>query len=159
MKVFILSGIPGSGKSTYAKKLAEDWENLGEPSSMFSADDFRHDEEGNYIFTKEGNAIAHACCLRSYLNHITNARRGVTIVDNTNISEYEIAPYFALGEAYGCEVSVTTILADLGTALKSNVHNVPLKVIHEMDQKLRDRILPRHWNHHVLLRDGDEIFG
>ena len=93
-KVTLLRGISGAGKSTYAA--------TNYPGAfVVSADSFFTFADG-YKFNPTRLGEVHGLCL---LNFLDAAQRGRNVVvDNTNITVEEIAPYYALAEAYGREV-------------------------------------------------------
>ncbi|XP_064827240.1 NEDD4-binding protein 2-like 1 [Oncorhynchus masou masou] len=93
-KLFILRGLPGVGKTEKANELWDKYARLGLKGEIFSTD--RYHERSNYI--KEN----------FHRNHQQNREdvfkamnRGVDpiIVDNTNISLWEMWPYIHMGIA------------------------------------------------------------
>lgn len=62
-----------------------------------------------------------------------------------------MAPYVALSQAYGRDVEIVTLVCDVETALKRNVHNVPGHTIRRRADQLREAELPRHWSHRVVM--------
>lgn len=103
MKVSILSGIPGCGKSTHAKRLRED--DATRSTLIVSADDFFVGDDGVYRFDATQIGRAHANCFRlmiGYLDSFEPRGEAHLIVDNTNLSAAEISPYVLAANAYGC---------------------------------------------------------
>ena len=85
MNIFILQGVSGAGKSTYANRL------LGEsPEGAIVSADECFMVGGRYQFDPSKLGEAHSEC------------KSPIIVDNTNARVDEIAPYYAIGEACGC---------------------------------------------------------
>lgn len=142
MRVVILSGISGSGKSTIAAALAANAENG--KAVICSADDFFM-QDGTYKFDFTKRGAAHAACLRKFVALITECENDI-VVDNTNTSAVEIAPYVALAAAYGVECEIVTILIDPVVAAQRNTHGVPEAGCKRMDAALRSRQLPPFWN-------------
>lgn len=152
-KVFILRGISGSGKSTWASNFqqsvhAEKYGKFRSDNRMvyiFSADNFFVEyvdgkEEYNFDASKLGEA--HAECLKKYdflVSRIEVAGQDTAlIVDNTNTSVAEISPYYALAEAYGWEAEIKTFYQTVEKAAKENVHGTPIEVIMRQENRLRE---------------------
>lgn len=143
MKVTIYSGIPGSGKTRLS--LVEHPQN----TKRFSADDFFTGQDGEYVFDPSRIGEAHAQCLRRYveaIRYMSNASGPYDmVVDNTNASVAEIAPYAALALAYGWALEIVTIIADPEEAGPRNVHGVPMDIVRKIYANLERRELPPWW--------------
>lgn len=149
MKVTILIGPPGSGKSTYAK------ENFT-PHEICSADDY-HMVDGQYIFKAENISKAHGECLLKFITQLRqnkffgdhNSPTNKVVVDNTNTKIDQIAPYIAIAKAYEAELEIKRFGWGLSDeeCFKRNIHGVPLKTIWRMTANIEEmlRIWPRHW--------------
>ena len=142
-KLIIMQGIPGSGKSRVARKLAK---RLG--ASIVSADDL----PGLYAadgFHPELLGEAHKRCFRLAVEH---ARAGHSvIVDNTNLTALEMAPYIALGAAYGYGVQIVRVRCPQPVAYARQTHGVPLAVHRGMARRLREFQMPPYWD--VTIRE------
>lgn len=143
MKVVILRGIPGSGKSTWALK------NFQSHRRIVSADHhFLDPETSAYKFDPAQLGIAHARCLRKFVQHLESLPQDWTVVvDNTNTTAVEIAPYYALAEAFHCDVEIVTLHCDPDVAGQRNVHEVPATCVHAMHQWLVAEVFPPRWRH------------
>ncbi len=141
MKVVVLSGIPGSGKSTYARERFPD-------AVVFSADAYFTDPaDGTYRFNPALLGVAHGQCLRGFAYALHAGAAELLVVDNTNLTVAELAPYAALALAYNAELQIITICCDIETAATRNVHGVPRHSIARMWSALGERKLPPWWPH------------
>ena len=136
-----MCGLPGSGKSTLAHQLTR-----GQAFCMVSADSFFM-ENGVYQFNASRLPQAHNQCLRNFAEalHGQYDGSGGIIVDNTNCSLTEIAPYYRLAQAYNYKPTVLYIPADAETCAQRNVHGVPLEGILKMETRLL--FAQRNWPH------------
>jgi predicted kinase len=147
-KVIVVSGISGGGKSTLVKSLTS------EASVIFSADHFFEHPYGSgkdYRFDPTKLGAAHGQCLLKFtelLSELYNTPQmvvDVIVVDNTNLTALEMAPYVSLAMAYGCPVEIITVKCDPEVAAKRNKHGVPLAAIKGMAARLQQRQLPAFW--------------
>ncbi len=136
MKTIIISGIPGSGKSTHSASI---------PGSVVCSADDWFCRFGEYIFDFRELANAHGACLRKFLEAMVNQEE-VVIVDNTNTTAEEIIPYYAVSAAYGREIELITVLCDPAIAAARNTHGVPFAGVAAMAERLINRALPEHWS-------------
>lgn len=139
MNVIILRGIPGSGKSTFTKTLA------GEVR-VVSADHF-FEKSGSYQFDPTKLPQAHGECLRKFVEALQKGFFETLVVDNTNTSVSEVAPYAALALAYGAKLEIVNIQCDPEVAAKRNIHGVPATGVAAMAKRLSDETprLPPWW--------------
>ena len=143
LKVVIMRGLPGSGKTTYIKEFSNRYQ-----VNVCSAD-FYHMIGGQYRFDPAKAGEAHARCLKNYLDLL--ASRGRIFVDNTNTMAWEIAPYYALALAYGADVEIVRLHCSLETACARNIHNVPVSTLVKMERGLLTECLPPHWTERIIL--------
>ena len=130
----ILRGIPGSGKSTKARQIAEKHDG----TVICSADDYFVGEDGVYRFDVNKIGQAHGACKRKFADAL-KARESVVIVDNTNTRHREYKDYVREAKNYGYEVKVIKIpLIDAELAAERNTHGVPLETIKKMIARFED---------------------
>jgi predicted kinase len=116
-RIVVLVGLPGSGKSTYLKR-------LGAPA--LSSDAVRGllaDDETDQSIHREVFAT-----LRYLLRRRLALGRPVTCLDATHLTPRERRPYIKMGQIFGC--SVEAVFFD-----------VPLAVCRERN-RLRGRVVP-----------------
>ena len=144
MLVKILCGVSGSGKSTYVN-------NLSGKVEVVSADHFFHNEEGEYKFNNYLLNKAHNFCLRKFVASVVGYSRDKTlIVDNTNTTVAEIAPYAALALAYGHDLEVVVFNVsreNLTKVASRNIHGVPEQAVEGQFNRLEElkKQLPIWW--------------
>jgi 2',3'-cyclic-nucleotide 3'-phosphodiesterase len=88
--MFINRGLPGSGKSTLSKKIAELYG--VENTVICSGDDYFTDEQGNYKFDREKLAEAHETARQKAIAACLKGQSPV-IADNTNLTLWEVKKY------------------------------------------------------------------
>lgn len=123
MRVTIMMGASGSGKSTYVR------DELHEDVFVCSADAFPglYNEDGSMNFHLLGEA--HNDCMRRFIMAM-NMGYVYVVVDNTNTTPAEIAPYIAVARAFGREPNIVHVVEiDLPELVERNVHGVPEHVI------------------------------
>ena len=140
MSVKILSAISGSGKSTYCKQF---------PGGTVVSADYYFETPDGYFFNPGLLGKAHAYCLKQFdiaLNRGSVA--DLIIVDNTNLSGIEIAPYYALAAAFGHEVEIVRFKCDPGLSLKRNIHGLNEKALKGQTYRFNNEIkhFPPYWN-------------
>jgi predicted kinase len=140
IRINVMIGIPGSGKSTWVK-------NNHKGCEVYSTDN-RHIRDGVYKYDPEMASIYHGHTLLNYVYGLTVKRFGV-IVDNTNTTLAEIAPYIALGLAHGRSHYVEPVLVkcDPAIAWARNVHDVPAEVVYAKHANLEKLLAewPSYW--------------
>jgi predicted kinase len=149
--VVIMRGTSGSGKSTYARNFSN--------VTILSSDDYWTRNGGDYKenFNVEKLGAAHAWNLRRFIDllvhikDITNIDSTI-VIDNTNTTIAELAPYYAVAQAFQVPVEIITLMVDPKIALARNVHGVPLKAHSAQYSRLVDNtpLIPRWWKHDIL---------
>jgi predicted kinase len=139
-KVIILRGVSGAGKDTWIKKTLKD-------PIVCSADDFFM-RSGEYRFDPSKLGEAHGYCLHKFIIACQDPRSRARpiVINNTNTSLVEIAPYYAVAKAFGLDVEIVTFLIDADLAAHRNVHGVPLHAIEAMAKRIEDTQFPPFWD-------------
>ena len=141
MKVSILCGVSGCGKTTWAARNGI-W-----PLRVVSADHAFYDRDGKYNFDPSRLPEAHGSCLRYFVAALQDKVSHV-IVDNTNTTVAEIAPYAALALAYGFDLEILFFNCDPEVAAARNTHGVPVAGVMAQHARLQEtrKSLPPWWN-------------
>lgn len=120
--LYIVRGLPGSGKSTFAKTLG---------GTHYEADMYFVTPSGKYEFDGSKIKNAHAWCLDKVKTDMAVAREKI-VVSNTFTQEWEMESYFELAKEFGYKVfSIVVENRHGGT----NVHNVPEDKIEQMKNR------------------------
>lgn len=141
-RAYIYCGVPGAGKSTLIER--------AHPTALVcSADLFDGLYPSPGVIDASKLGPAHGWCLRTFASWLIQGdyHKDEIVVDNTNTTIAELAPYAALALAYGYELSIRTLWCDPVVAHARNTHGVPLHVVQAMHERLKTRDLPPWWPH------------
>ena len=123
-ELFLLRGLPGSGKTTLAKSIA------GSKGWIKEADMYFVDSEGNYNFKPSQIKDAHAWC-QEEVEFLMKYEHKV-VVSNTFTQEWEMQPYYDLAEKYGYRV-YSLIVENRHSGI--NQHGVPEEKLEQMKNR------------------------
>jgi len=156
MQVILMSGISGSGKNTYIVKRFG--EKIGPTTPLnavvCSADDY-FEKTGSYVFDPSKLGEAHGECLRKFVDYCAESFNGGPngwempenlVVNNTNLTTEELAPYVAIAAAYGHKVEIVTLHCDPKVAAERSLHVQDIKALNAMQDRLNNRVIPKFWN-------------
>lgn len=143
--VYIMHGLPGSGKSYLANQIKEKYETKGIYCPIFSTDDFWYvSEEKPYDFNLARIGKAHRWNQDRCYQAIEAGVQAI-IVDNTNTTWKEIKPYAKMAVDNGYDVKIeepdTKWSKNVEECFKRNTHNVPKEVIQKMLDRFQDRVI------------------
>lgn len=118
-KLAIIRGLPGSGKSFYAKKL----------SKQFNIKHFENDAylyvNGEYKWTPITAKLAAKKCFEDTMNELKAGRNA--IVSNVFVTKGAIDKYVNTAKHIGASVMIIRMTNDFG-----NIHNVPQDTLTSM---------------------------
>jgi len=134
-----MSSFPGAGKSYHAKLIAKE---VG--AEIVSADDF-FIENGIYKFDLAKIGDAHKQCFRKACDAVIHFGKSI-VVDNTNLSAWEISPYVALAGAWGFDHEIIRVSCDPAIAFARQTHNVPKKNHDNMVRSFLRKDVRKIWN-------------
>ena len=155
MKVLLMRGISNSGKSTFVSGLKGN-------KIVCSADDY-HVQDGKYHFLQENAQAAHKDCFLRFLRVVSAPKENYAdedflIVDNTNYTVLELAPYVRLAEAFGHSLTIVRLYVPFEIACqRNNGHNVPSDVIWRQYQNIQTERLPSYWRETILCPEDDGL--
>jgi predicted kinase len=134
--LYIVRGVPGSGKSTFAKTLTNEY-------SICEADQYFVDREtGEYKFNFDELKNAHQWCrdeveIRMKDNQVNYQFYPTIVVSNTFTQEWEMEPYFKLAEKYG--YTVFSVIVENRHGGK-NEHGVPEEKVQVMKDRFQIKL-------------------
>jgi predicted kinase len=134
--LYIIRGVPGSGKSTFAKELVR------AEFLVCEADKYFIDDEGNYNFDGSKLKEAHEWCrdrVETFMQDslLNDQFYRHIAVSNTFTREWEMQAYVDLAEKYGYRVFSVIVENRHGS---SNVHGVPDEVIEKMKERFEIKL-------------------
>ncbi len=132
--LIILRGLPGGGKSTFAKVLSEE----GKYPVLSIDDYFTNPETGNYKFKFDKNHLAYKSCETRTKSLMENGVEKI-FLDNTFTLEWEMEPYFKMAAEFGYTVFVATVENRHG---RGNIHNISNDQLKKMAEKFKVILLP-----------------
>ena len=117
--LYIIRGLPGSGKTTLARQLAG--------ANVCEADEFFTDESYNYRFDPKDLKWAHIYC-QNKCKALMESNIELIAVSNTGSRRWEFAPYIELARLNDYRVVEITLTGDT----YANIHEVPSDTIEAM---------------------------
>jgi predicted kinase len=90
--------------------------------------------DGEYVFDPKLLTEAHSDCFRRFLKAVQSKRKvaDVLIVDNTNMTRWEMAPYVTVAQSFNVAFQVISIMCPAWLSARRNVHGVPKDTIERM---------------------------
>ena len=124
-ELVVIRGLPGSGKSTYAKK------HFSESSWDHFENDMYFMRDSMYKFDEKKAHAAANWCYYSVSKSLLSGKS--VVVSNVFVSRGAVNRYKELAEDIGAKFRVIRLEADFG-----NVHDVPVKVYQSMKSCFQD---------------------
>ena len=119
--LFIVRGLPGSGKSTLGYLLAG--------NDSFAADDYFYDRDKKYNYDATKINTAHDYCFNKVKEAMEQGAEKIAVC-NTFTRKWEYDNYFALADKYGYTVHEIISKGEF-----NSIHNVPYNVVENMKER------------------------
>ncbi|XP_075055078.1 NEDD4-binding protein 2-like 1 [Mixophyes fleayi] len=137
--IYLLRGLPGSGKTSLARKLKRDF-----PSALvFSTDDYFIMEDGTYIYDRNLLQDAHRWNQKRARKAMNRGKTPI-IIDNTNIVAWHMQPYAVMA----LENSYQVIFLEPDTHWKFNVRELARRNSHGVSREKIQR-MKESYEHNV----------
>ncbi len=130
-ELFLLRGLPGSGKSSIAKSLSTSM------SGHVEADMFFLNHEGEYKFDASKLKEAHEWCKKEAESYMKPHGFDRVIVSNTFTQEWEMDAYYNLARKYGYRVH-SIIVENRHEGV--NEHGVPADKLEQMKNRFEIKL-------------------
>ncbi|MBD1556789.1 ATP-binding protein [Vibrio sp. S9_S30] len=121
-RLILVRGLPGSGKSTYAKSLS---------IHHVEADMYFVNQQGTYQFNPDELQQAHRWC-QEQTEHVLKEGRDV-VVSNTFVERWEMNPYLNMASQLNANVEIVVCNGNF-----TSVHDVPSRTVKKMKFKWQD---------------------
>lgn len=159
-EVILMRGLPGSGKTTHLRDAFKNhlFFHALEKKTLSSAEVTVAISEGNILVVSADDAqdlpipARHARCFAHYLRILETAIQiptdVIVVVDNTNLTSAEMAPYIAgfnalvLPAQPNALISIRQIQCDMKTAWVNQTHDVPSGIWLGMQRRFLTEELP-----------------
>lgn len=127
MKMWLLQGLPGSGKSTQARLIAREY-----LAVILSTDDYHYHPSKPHIYDFQYDRAAEYHKLNQQRCRHFMGYRVPIIIDNTNLTNWAIAPYVRMARDARYEIEIITCNGD-----GQSLHNVPANVMEHMRKQMQ----------------------
>lgn len=144
MRLVVLVGLPGSGKTTWAAR---------QPYSVLSSDGVRQliaDDPNIQTIHRQVFAT-----LRSLARQRLELHRPVTCIDSTALTRWERRPWVRLADNADCEAEAIFFDTPLEICLERNAHRdrvVPAEVVRDMARRLEPPSIREGFARVIMLR-------
>lgn len=125
--LWLIRGLPGSGKSTMAKKIIGEHPN----TSHYEADMFFVNANGEYKFDPAKIKNAHNWCQQKTKQDLQSGKN--VVVSNTFTQLWEMDWYKKMAEEIGANIEVLVAKGNY-----KNIHGVPEESLAKMKQRWQD---------------------
>jgi uridine kinase len=128
MKLIMVRGLPGSGKTTIGKQISK---SIGD-STFMETDQYWKEDYSDFDVSKLKEA--HQWCYNKTKDYFD--RKFTVIVANTFTQQWEMQPYIDLAKEYNISIQVITCHGNFGS-----IHNVPDAVMEKMRNRFQHEVI------------------
>ncbi len=126
-EVVILRGIRGAGKTHWAK--------TNHPNAIICSIDRVLSGSGSFEPDRAKFGLAQESCIRDFMGAI-NQGNTLIIIDNPNITLWELSPYYYLSRAMGYDVKVVRFNVPARIAANRNIHGVSPGTVNQQAKQM-----------------------
>lgn len=148
MKVIVLRGLPGAGKST--------WIAQNVPNAVVCSADHFMIEDGVYRWAATKLGSAHLACQQKFELALKN-KEELVVVDNCNLTNRDMKFYVETAEQYGYDIEIRTLHVDPQVAAARQVHGVPAEKYRLLVERLTMPLRP-DWQKYEVVEDDWKRF-
>lgn len=136
--IYLLRGLPGSGKTSFAMELAYGLMKASEDEldvRVCSADDYFYENGPNpgvYDFDPTRLGVAHKQCQERVLEQMESPFSNSVIVANTLTTDKEMKPYIKMAQEN--DYKIVSLIVENRHGSKS-IHNVPDMALDRMEER------------------------
>ena len=123
--IFLIRGLPGSGKTTFAKRYVQ-----SHPDFVHIESDSWFESDGVYKFKPELTLAHRYCALRC--EDLVKQGRNV-IVSNTFMHARECMPYFVIAKKYDIDINIMICMGEYGS-----IHGIPPEKVEQMKLRFQE---------------------
>ena len=124
----LMIGVPGSGKTTLAKRLCHFMQDIGNNCKVHEADNYFISPDGDYKFDATKLSLAHNECQSKVHADLLDGNN--VIVSNTSLRAWERKPYIDMVRSM--DICLYIVIMD---KVYQNVHGVSAERVEEMKKK------------------------
>lgn len=136
--LILITGLPGSGKTTLAKKFQKRHNGIGgDIIDHFEADMYFTDADGTYNYVAGDIGKAHEWCQKKVEESLVAGHQ--CIVSNTSRREWERKPYFEMARKHKASMVIIHCRGNY-----TSIHDVPVDTINKM-RETTEEFIEHEW--------------